>query len=223
VGRSSGRYAAFNLGDHVDDEPVAVAANRAALADVMRPGGSPVVFMQQVHGNAVAVVDAHPGAVVAGVDALVTTRPGLAVAVLVADCVPLVLVDDQAEVAAVVHAGRAGVRADVVGATLDVIANLGVAPARLAARLGPAIGGCCYEVPAAMQDAFCAVVPEARASTRWGTPSLDLSSAVAGQLRAHGVHDISTDGRCTYESAAHYSYRRDGVTGRFAGVVMISG
>jgi YfiH family protein len=215
-------YASFNLADHVGDQPALVAANRAALAERVRRGGPPVAFMQQVHGASVAVIEAHPGPSAPPVDALVTTSADLPLAVLVADCVPLLLRSTEGDVVAAVHAGRLGIQRGVVAATLATIADLGCSPNALVARLGPSIGPCCYEVPAAMQDDVCAVVPQARATTRWGTPALDIRSAVAAQLRDAGVGEVSVDGRCTYEEPTLYSYRRDGVTGRFAGVVTIA-
>lgn len=216
------RYAEFNLGDHVGDDPARVAANRAQLAARLRPEGPPVLFMQQVHGTAVGTVDAHPGGPILDVDALVTTQVNLPLAVLVADCVPVLLHDPDGAAIAVVHAGRPGTKAGVVQATLGALELLGVRPARLVARLGPSIGGCCYEVPQAMQDEVALAVPNIRATTRWGTPSLDIRSGVIAQLLAGGVREISLDGRCTHESPELYSYRRDGITGRFAGVISIS-
>ena len=184
------------------------------------------IFMQQVHGAGVAVISDPPlpGAPdVPGVDALVTTRPDVALAVLVADCVPLLLFEPAGDVVAAVHAGREGVRAGVVDAVLSVIEGLGARPQRIRAVLGPAIGGCCYEVPQQLREGIAAVVPSARATTRWGTPALDLPAAVTAQLRAGGVAQVRVDGRCTYESARHFSYRREGGTGRGAGVVVIRG
>lgn len=215
---ATGPYAGFNLGAHVGDEPSRVSAHRAELT---RRVGGPVAFMQQVHGDGVSVLDAPPAGPVAHTDALVTTRPGLGLAVLVADCVPLLLHSEADGVVAAVHAGRAGLLAGVVAATLGVLENLGAAPDRLAAELGPCIGGCCYEVPEAVQAEVAARVPEARARTRWGAPALDIAAGVRAQLRAGGVTRIAASGRCTYEDPGLYSYRRDGVTGRFAGVVLL--
>lgn len=226
-GRSAGPYAAFNLGAHVGDDGAAVQANRALLAGDYPPNGPGPscrgpVFMEQVHGDQVALVRELPSAPVPGVDALVTAVPGLTLAVLVADCVPLILTHPDGVVAAAVHAGREGVRGGVVAAALRTIAELGVDVSALSAWLGPSIGGCCYEVPAAVQEAVAAVVPHARSTTRWGTPSLDLRAAVAAQLRAGGIRSIHHDDTCTYESTSHFSYRRDRVTGRFAGLVAIT-
>jgi YfiH family protein len=173
--------------------------------------------MGQVHGREVARVDRPLQGPVEGVDGLVTTTPGLTLGVLVADCVPVLL--DAPGVAAVAHAGRKGVQLGVVPATLAVLAELGVAPGSVTARLGPAACGACYEVPAAMRDEVAAVAPAAASRTREGTPALDLRTGIVEQLQAAGVSRIDVSAVCTIESPAHFSYRREGTTGRFAGLI----
>jgi len=93
----------------------------------------------------------------------------------------------------------------------------------LRAQLGPSICGRCYEVPEAMQGEVVAVVPEARTSTRAGTPGLDLRAGLRAQLSAAGVVAVQVSATCTAEDPAYFSYRRDGETGRFAGIAMIDG
>jgi YfiH family protein len=214
-GISVGPYATRNLATHVGDDADAVLANRRALTAELR--ATRVVFMQQVHGAEVAVVDAQSPADIADVDALVTDVPGLAVAVLVADCVPVVVTGRRA--VAVAHAGRRGMQHGVVTKAVAALRELDDGPLR--AQLGPAICGACYEVPAKMQDEVAAVVPEARTSTRAGTAGLDLRAGLRAQLRAAGVTAVEASDACTAEDPSYFSYRRDGVTGRFAGVVMI--
>jgi YfiH family protein len=213
-GVSTGPYAALNLATHVGDEPSRVAENRRRLA--ARVGVPAVAYMQQVHGRDVAVLDAPPVGEVPAVDALVTGRPGLALAVLVADCVPVVVVGARA--VGVAHAGRRGVAAGVVPALLAALRALD--PGELRAHVGPAVCGRCYEVPEEMRAQVSAVAPAATATTRTGRPALDLPAAVLGALRAGGVHDITHDATCTAENDAFYSHRRDGLTGRFAAVVV---
>ena len=220
AGASSGPYASFNLGGGLGDDPAAVAANRAALQTWWGPPAMPVVFMRQVHGACVCVVDEPPVAV-PECDALITTRPGLALAVLVADCVPVLLAAADGRAVAAVHAGRAGVCAGVVPAAVAELNRLGTSPKDIRAYLGPAIGGCCYELPAKLRDQVAAAIPQAHATTRWGAPALDLPAAVRAQLASAGVDRVQADGTCAFESAAHFSYRRDGVTGRFAGLIAI--
>ena len=215
-GRSAPPYDENNLALHVGDDPAAVQANRRRLAGQL--GVDRVRFMQQVHGADVAVVDPEREGDVAGVDALVTDRPGLAIAVLVADCVPVAVVGAAA--VAVVHAGRRGVAGGVVAAAVDALRRLDSGP--LVATVGPAICGRCYEVPAAMQAEVLAVAPAAEATTRAGTPGLDLPAAVRSQLAAAGVEVPDHPAICTREDPRFYSHRRDGVTGRFAMVAMLS-
>lgn len=210
------RYGSFNLGDHVGDDPGLVADRRRSLA------AKPVVFMAQVHGKQVTAVPSHPGRPVSGTDALVTSARSLPLAVLVADCLPVLIYEPQVEVIGCAHAGRRGIELGILPATVDAIERCGGSRSAMFVTIGPSIGPCCYEVPAAMRDAVCELVPEARATTRWGTPSLDLRSAAVSQLRAVGVTEVTVSDVCTFESEAHYSYRRDGVTGRFAGVIELT-
>jgi YfiH family protein len=214
-GVSVGPFAARNLAEHVGDHPDAVAANRRALAAQLRARRA--VFMRQVHGTDVAVVDDRSPGDVAEVDALVTDVTELAIAVLVADCVPLVVTGSRA--AAVVHAGRRGMQHGIVSKAIAALRDLDEGPLR--ARLGPAICGRCYEVPAAMQDEVVTAVPQARTLTRIGTPGLDLRAGLRAQLHAAGVTAVEVSDVCTAEDASYFSYRRDGVTGRSAGVAII--
>ncbi|POM23986.1 Laccase domain protein YfiH [Actinomadura rubteroloni] len=220
-GVSSGPYGALNLGGAVGDDPHAVEANRRRAAAVLGTDPARTVWMRQVHGAEVAHVTAPEPDL--AVDAIVTTVPGLALAVLVADCAPVLLADPAAGVVGAAHAGRPGTAAGVVPALVARMVDLGADPARIAASVGPAACGSCYEVPAAMRDEVAAVVPEARATTRQGTPALDIRAGIAGQLARAGVADVRTDPRCTLETPDLFSYRRDGVTGRFAGFVWLAG
>ena len=101
------------------------------------------------------------------------------------------------------------------------MAAAGARAGRIRATVGPAAGGCCYEVPADMQEQAVAVLPELRATTTWGTPALDLRAGAVAQLGALGLEAVTTAGGCTIEDESFYSYRRSGRTGRFAGVVVL--
>jgi hypothetical protein len=162
-------------------------------------------------------IGAH-GDGVPAVDALVTFDVDVALAVLVADCVPVLLCDPQRAVAAV-HAGRGGVLSGVVPATLAAIAS--PEPGRMRAVIGPSIGGCCYEVPAEMAEQVATAVPHARATTTWGTAALDLPTAVEAQLRVQGVTEVRRLGGCTRcDGTRWFSHRRAPGQGRQAGVVV---
>jgi YfiH family protein len=154
-------------------------------------------------------------------DALVTATPGLVLCVLVADCVPVLLADPVAGVVAAVHAGREGFRRGVVPAALSAMASLGARARYVTALLGPAVCGECYEVPAAMQAEVARIAPETAVRTRTGTAGLDLRAGVAQVLRKAGISEVVHDPRCTVEDPHLYSHRRDGVTGRQAGLVWL--
>jgi YfiH family protein len=221
-GTSRAPYDALNLGAGVGDVPEDVARNRALVAAWL---GGPVAFGTQVHGRDVAAVRAvadDPLASVGPVDALVAAAPGVGVGVLVADCVPVLLADVDAGLVAAVHAGRRGLLTGVVEAAVDRLVALGADASRVRAAVGPAIAGESYEVPGELLDEAAALVPECAARTSWGTPALDLPAGVAAVLDRCGVRSVVRVARDTYRDPDLYSYRRDGRTGRFAGVVRLA-
>jgi YfiH family protein len=220
-GRSASPYDSFNLGDHVGDDPAAVAANRERLAGELGVPVGQLVWMTQVHGTGVAIVEDADENPVVDVDALVTSTPGLVLCVLAADCVPVLLADPVAGVVAAVHAGREGVRRGVVPAALAAMTRLGTRPQDVEALLGPAVCGLDYEVPATMQAEVARVAPAGAVRTRQGTPGLDLRAGIAEVLKGAGVRQVVHDPRCTVEDPRLFSHRRDGVTGRQAGVVWL--
>lgn len=220
-GRSTGAFARFNLSAGVGDDPAAVAANRRRLSSEL---GVPVVFLHQVHGVGVATVSAvpEPGAPdVADCDAAVTALPGVGLAVLAADCVPVLLADPVAGVVGAAHAGRVGAAAGVLPAALDAMRALGARTGAVDVLLGPAICGGCYEVPAAMRAEVDAALPGSAVRTRRGTPGLDLRAGLYQQLAALGVARIGGDPRCTLATRELYSHRGEGPTGRQAAVVWL--
>jgi YfiH family protein len=227
-GRSTGPFATFNLSTGVGDDPVAVAANRRRLATEL--GVPAVVFLDQVHGTRVTVVDAVPGPRDPdrpAADAAVTALPLVALAVLTADCVPVLLADPRAGVVGVAHAGRVGAAAGVLEATVTAMVGLDATADECEALLGPAICGACYEVPAAMRDEVEAALPGSAARTRRGTPGLDLRAGLRRRLAALGVARVGVDPRCTAEDPDLYSHRRagrpggPGRTGRLAAVTWL--
>ncbi|MFJ6918858.1 peptidoglycan editing factor PgeF [Streptomyces sp. NPDC101133] len=221
-GVSAVPYEELNLGGAVGDDPAAVTANRELAAKALGADPARVVWMNQVHGADVAVVDAPWGdRPVPRVDAVVTAERGLALAVLTADCVPVLLADPVAGIAAAAHAGRPGLVAGVVPAAVRAMTGLGADPARIVARTGPAVCGRCYEVPEEMRAEVAAVEPAAYADTSWGTPAVDVSAGVHAQLERLGVRDRAQSPVCTRESKDHFSYRRDRTTGRLAGYVWL--
>ena len=187
-----------------------------ALRLVADESGATPVLMHQVHGAAVELVEV-PGAAPT-CDALVTSQPGVALLARAADCVPVLLADPATGWIAAVHSGRPGLAAGVVPSAIATLREHGAEPS--VAWIGPHVCGACYEVPADLQDEVAAVVPEARSTTSWGTPALDLGAGVRAQLDAAGVADIRSVDACTREDPSWPSHRRDGAAStRFAGVI----
>ena len=235
--------AAGNLAFHVSDEHADVALRRKAVNTKLRARIGPGVdlaYMHQVHGTEVAVLDSDgftgnghpiPGAAFPTADAMVAVGEGAAargLAVMVADCVPVVLAarcagDGPAQgepIVAVAHAGRPGVEQGVIAAVVGRMRAAGAG--NIAAWLGPSVCGRCYEVPEAMRARVGEMVPETFASTSWGTPALDLPAGVLAQLAALGVA-ARPSGICTLEDPRWYSHRRSqrdhAPEGRFIGFV----
>ncbi|MEV0030968.1 peptidoglycan editing factor PgeF [Nocardia sp. NPDC050793] len=222
-GFSAPPYDSFNLGDHVGDDPVAVRRNRDRLAEGIGLTPDRLVWMEQIHGRAVEIVDGPRPEPVPATDALVTTVPNLALVVLSADCVPILLSDDEAGVIAAVHAGRIGARIGIVPRVLDAMVSVGARLDRVGAFLGPAASGRQYEVPAAMRADVEKHLPGSATTTVRGTPALDLRAGIRRQLTEAGVAAIAEDPRCTIEDKTLFSHRRGAPTGRMAGVIWIEG
>lgn len=220
-GLSAPPYASFNLGRSVGDDPAAVAGNRARLAASLGLPQDRLIWMRQVHGATVHTVDGpRPGGLPAG-DGLVTRERELALVALAADCVPMLLADPIAGVVGAAHAGRPGAAGGVAVATVRAMVEQGARAADIDVLLGPAVCGRCYEVPGGLRDQVAAALPGSATTTRRGTPSLDLRAGLLRQLAAAGVETVTVDPACTMEDSRFFSYRRDGVTGRFAGVVWL--
>ena len=223
-GVSAPPYDTLNMGRSVGDDPAAVSANRGIAARACGLGADRLAWMRQVHGSAVRYADpaepADPAA--SGADAMYTDVAGLALGVLAADCAPVLLADPRARIVGAAHAGREGMAAGVVTELLAAMSAAGADPARVHAVIGPHICGGCYEVPEQMRAAVAGMVPEAGCVTRAGTPGIDVGSGVGAQLARAGVRTVTRDPRCTAETPALYSYRRDGRTGRFAGFVWLA-
>jgi YfiH family protein len=200
----------------VGDEPGHVEANRVLLAETIGVPRDRLLFMNQVHGADVTAVSAPWGHPAPHTDGIVSTTYDLALAVLVADCVPVLLHDAASGVIGAVHAGRPGLTSGIVGRALDRMRAVGAQ--RITAVVGPSVCGRCYEVPTAMADAAARVAPAAAARSWSGTPAIDVAAGVVEQLAAAGAA-VEWVGGCTREHPDLYSYRRDHRTGRFAGVI----
>lgn len=220
LGVSVTPFARFNLGAHCGDDPAAVAVNRATLVAAAGLPAAPC-WLRQVHGTAVHRFHA-PDTCEPEADAAVTSVPGVVLAILSADCLPLLLAaDDGCEVAAV-HAGWRGLASGVIEACVRAMQT---PAARLHAWLGPAAGPDAYEVDAPVRDAFMASAVQAAKAfipTRPGHWLCDLYALARQRLAALGVTQISGGTHCTISERAHFfSHRRDGRCGRMASLIWI--
>ena len=220
-GTSVGPFASLNLGDHVGDDPAAVAANRSRLVAEL---GLPLepCWLCQVHGT--TVVEAAPGlASPPEADAVVTGLPGLACVVLTADCLPVLLARRDGSRVGAAHAGWRGLAAGVLEATVGRVCADGGSPAELLAWLGPAIGAGAYEVGADVREALLARDPGAVDTLRPGRPGhwwLDLYAAARRRLADAGVTAVYGGSWCTAtEAGRFFSWRRDGTCGRQASLI----
>lgn len=221
-GVSSAPYDSFNLGSRVGDSRDSVASNRNRLAAQLQVQPADLVFMEQVHGKSVAVIDRRYEADVPMADAMVTTTAGLVLVALAADCAPVILWDEQAFVAAVMHSGRPGTRLNIAAETVRTMVSLGARADCINALIGPAICGDCYEVPVTMRADVERHAPGSGCTTSAGTPGLDIRAGIVGQLRAAGLTAIAVDSRCTAQEPDLFSHRRDnGRTGRQGVMVWI--
>jgi YfiH family protein len=216
-GASAAPFDALNLGSHVGDAPDAVAENRRRVAQALALPATPA-WLKQVHGTHVADLDAGPPDSPA--DAAVTRRPGRVLAILVADCLPVLFASDDGQVLAAAHAGWRGLAGGVLEATLAAMA---VPAGGIRAWLGPAIGAAHFEVGEEVRAAFLAGDPgaglafSANPRGRW---QCDLAALARRRLAAAGVATVVVAGLCTHAHPAKcYSYRRDGRTGRMAALL----
>ena len=217
AGRSLAPWDSFNLGDHVGDDPVHVAANRAALREHLP---AEPAWLKQVHGIATVNPEISPNSKEA--DAAFTRDSGVVCAVMTADCLPVLFCDRAGTVVAAAHAGWRGLAAGVLEETM---AQMAVPSDELLAWLGPAIGPAAFEVGDEVRAVF--VAHDAQAAQAFvaqgpGKWLADIYRLARQRLNAAGVSSISGGDRCTFsETADFFSYRRDGVTGRMVSLIWL--
>jgi hypothetical protein len=216
-GRSRGIYVANNLAFHVGDDSAVVQANRDSLQHQI--GAKSIQWLDQTHScvcihSTLATAQSAPQA-----DAMWTATPGLALAILTADCVPILLWSPSQSFVAAIHAGWRGLRDGVIE---ELVKSLPVSGEALQAWIGPCIGQSCYEVGEEVWSAFVAEDASALlpVSGRVGKRLMSLSVIAAHRLSALGLNHVRQSGFCTYTDGRFYSYRRDGTTGRIASVIM---
>jgi len=216
-GVSQGVYASLNLGDHVKDSPQHVAANRQLLSPYLP---SEPVWLNQVHG--VRVVDAALSACIESADASFTTRKQVVCVTMTADCLPVLLCDQEGTVVAAVHAGWRSLCDGVIEATVKAMP---VEPSRLLAWLGPAIGPQAFEVGSEVRAQFLAQDAQAESAFQASGDKWlgDLYTIARQRLQQLGVSQVYGGGRCTYsEPETFFSFRRDGDTGRMASLIWLA-
>jgi len=217
-GVSTGPYASFNLGRRSGDDPQAVAANHARLRGLLPQEPK---WLKQVHGTRVADADAPDEMPEA--DASIARRAGTVCAVMIADCLPVLLCDRKGSVVAAVHAGWRGLAGGVIENAVREMAEAGAAPAELLAYLGPAIGPSAFEVGSDVYDAFLARDPlcaQAFTPHRRGKWLADLFLLARQALERSGVGSVYGGDLCTVSDPQRFfSYRRDKTTGRMAALI----
>lgn len=218
-GVSEGAWTSMNLALHVGDDPDAVHSNRSRLRECLP---ADPVWLDQVHGR--TVVDASTTIAPVRADASFARRRGVVCAVLTADCLPVLLCDQAGTVVAAAHAGWRGLASGVVDATVDA---MGVSPDSIMAWLGPAIGPDAFEMGPEVREIFCDGDPETESAfvpgARPGKWLADLYLLARFRLVRAGVLQVAGGDRCTCREGRHfYSYRRDGITGRFASLVWLA-
>ena len=210
-GVSQGEFGSLNFGDHGGDTALAVENNRKILKKLLSQI-SPI-FMNQVHGNEVIEVDSNSNSPVTA-DALITRQAGLPLAVLCADCLPILI--KGSKIVGAIHAGRRGILNGIIAETISRMRALG--GDNLVATIGPAICSRCYEVDLPMY--LDAISHNAELATNTETHCLDLKRAARSQLSVQGV-EVSDIEICTAHDSNFFSYRRDGITGRNVGVIVL--
>jgi len=216
-GISAGAYASFNLGLRTGDDEATVHANRQLLRAWLPQDPK---WLRQVHGAEVVVADSL--AEIPEADASIARNTGTVCAVMIADCMPVLLCDESGSVVGIAHAGWRGLSSGVIENTVGM---MGVAPGRLLAWLGPAIGPGAFEVGDDVRDAFVIHDPAATIAFmpyRQGKWLADLFKLAHQRLARCGVRQVFGGGLCTHHDPARfYSYRRDPVTGRMAALIWL--
>ena len=210
-GVSEGAYEGLNLGDHVGDLPANVAKNREILAEQIGIAPDNLKFMHQIHSNRVEILrnlddELQP------CDGVITALRGVVLCVLVADCSPVLIADERRGVVAAVHAGRAGVTGKICTNAVNLMASeFGCEADDLRVFVGANIKARNYEVGELDLGAF---------NRYKNGGKFDMEAALRDEFAALGVERVEFDPRCTFETKELFSYRREGVTGRFCGFAM---
>ena len=208
-GVSKGKFSSLNLGDHVGDEPKDVIKNREILARNL--GVRQLKFMKQIHSDKVFVLENEEDEL-PGCDAVITNLSDVGICVLVADCSPVVMIDERRGAICVAHAGRAGVMLKICTKAVMLMGEkFGSRAGDISVFVGANIKGGCYEVGELDLGEF---------NRYKNGGKFDMEAALRDEFAQLGVGRAEFDPRCTFETGELFSYRRDGVTGRFCGFAM---
>lgn len=216
LGVSKGVYEGLNLALHTGDDASVVAQNEAILKQQL--GAKKLVFMEQIHSDAVYTLkderelikrNENSYKIKVPCDGVFTSLKGIALCVMVADCAPIIILDEQNAKIAVVHAGRAGVCAKILSKCVQAMSS---ERAALKVLIGPHIKASCYEIGELDLGEF-------KRYKKGGF--FDISAALEDEIKALGIKNYEISDVCTHCDASFYSYRRDGVCGRQVGVAMI--
>jgi YfiH family protein len=214
----------LNLGVHVEDNPEHVQENRRRLADSTGLDSDRTGWLNQVHGTDVVELTPNNVGQIAKADASYTCHPGIACAILTADCLPVILADREGTVVGAAHCGWRSLCGGVIE---NLVSEMAVAPEKLQVWLGPAIGPDSFEVGPEVRDAFLKHDPEAAQAfntegARSGHFMADIYALATLRLNHLGVYNVTGGGLCTvHDSDRFFSYRRDGQTGRMATLIWL--
>jgi YfiH family protein len=214
-GVSTAPFWSNNLALHVKDDATAVMENR--LEACKKLGVSVLVSMDQVHGTHVEIIQTPQPHTIAKCDGLLTQRKGVGLMVLTADCTPVLLHDPETQTIGALHVGRKGAFDGIVPHAIKRMQHaFGTVPKTLHVWLGPSIGECCYEI-----DGEVLAYAKANFAPYLQGKKLNIHALITDQLYDAGVKHICANTECTCCDRNYFSYRRDGITGRQAGVIML--
>lgn len=208
-GTSGDEFSSLNVSHSVGDDPQNVEKNRETVRDAMNAGS--LTFLKQVHSARVETLTGPIAPATIEADAMVTATPGLALAILTADCTPILFVDPEAGIIGAAHAGWRGAVDGIVGNTIAAMVALGADPAHIRAAYGPTIHGKNYEVGEGFRSDFLTLHPGGEShfhTPPGGQPHFDLPGFVHAQLEAAGLSEIEPVGLCTYANPDLYFSHR---------------
>jgi YfiH family protein len=223
-GVSPAPYDSLNVALHVGDKPKNVIENRVLLSEKFGFEIKNLIYMDQIHSDNIEIITDAMQNKLPKTDALITNEVNIPLMVMVADCIPILFYDPVKSVTGVAHAGRNGTFLSIAPKTINKMKkNFGCDPKDIYVTMGPSIKSCCYEVGKDLSDIAIESFGKKYVSEREGRYYLDLQRLNLDQLISSGVksENIEISTICTSCDKNYFSYRRDGVTGRFAGVVML--